>query len=103
MFSTNSNGTSHYHQRKGRSVDMQNVLRGFYQTLRDSSVAFTYTHNKNPFTMLWATTPSPDRVLENRSRVDSNTNRGSLINSRLKNRSYADGKSEYYRTFIKEK
>lgn len=48
-------------RRRGKSVDMQNNLRGFYQNLRGSSVSYQYVQNKNPFTMIWATNPSPAR------------------------------------------
>jgi len=47
--------------RKGKSVDMQNELRGFYQTIRNSDICYTTIQTKNPFTMLWATDASPLR------------------------------------------
>ena len=40
---------------------MQNELRGFYQAIRNSDVCYTTIQTKNPFTMLWATDPSPLR------------------------------------------
>eukprot|EP00347_Sterkiella_histriomuscorum_P006869 403351126 len=47
--------------KRGKSLDMQNELRAFYQNLRGSDVAYTTTQTKNPFTMIWATDPSPTR------------------------------------------
>ena len=47
--------------KRGKSLDMQNELRSFYQTVRDSDVCYTTIQTKNPFTMLWATNPSPTR------------------------------------------
>lgn len=65
--------------KRGKSVDMQNELRGFYQNIRDSEVAYTTTQTKNPFTMLWATSPSPKRERSDNNRSLNTTSQRSKI------------------------
>ncbi|CDW90329.1 UNKNOWN [Stylonychia lemnae] len=77
----------HQTSRRGRSVDMQHQLRSFYQNIRDSQICYTTVQTKNPFTMIWATDPSP-------SRVKSGTFEQSFITS-TKNSAIGKNRSPY--------
>jgi len=51
----------HDSKRKEIKADLQGRMNGFYQSIRESDVAFITTQTKNEHVMLWSTSPTQSK------------------------------------------